>query len=307
MRNNTQADAQNKWRGILSALGFTELQLSDKHQPCPICEGKDRYRFTDYKGGGEYYCSGCGPGAGFDLLMKTNDWEFGYAAKQVDKILGTDVKEVFQPKVDVEKRRRDLNSCWKRAAENPWNFRDYLISRGISNMHPDMLQDIRGTDDAYLTGSNQRHRCMIALVRNKNGEPVSIHRTYPDDKIRKMMPPTEKITGAAIRLGMPVGDELVVGEGIETTLSGMMRYGCSGYATISAHGMETVLIPPTITQVYIMADNDHSFTGQKAAFTLARRMDSDNKGIELVMPAKMGLDMNDFPTGTIKWSNNEQR
>jgi len=306
MKASTKNDAKNKWRGILRALGFTDRELSGKHGPCPICKGNDRFRYTDYKGGGEYFCSGCGAGGGFDLLCQKFGWDFGHAAKEVDKVLGTDIKEVFKPKVDVEKRRRDLNSCWKRAAESPYPFAEYLIHRGISNLRSDMLKDIRGTSKAFLAGDTGEHNCMLALVRNKSGEPVSIHRTYTDEGIRKLMPPTESLVGAAIRLGEP-GELLVIGEGIETTLSGMMRFGCcAGLATISAHGMETVVIPASVLGVIILADNDYSFTGQKSAFTLARRMDNDKKEVEVVMPSEADKDMNDFPTGILRWNNHEE-
>lgn len=289
---DTRNDAHGKWRGILQSLGFTDKELSGNHGPCPICEGKDRFRFTDYKGGGEYFCSGCGAGAGFDLIMQKFDWEFGYTAKKVDEILGTGVKEVFKPKVDVEKRRRDLNTVW--AKERSMHMHKYLMDRGICENIILKCNDLRGVSNLYMAGSNETHEGMLALVRNHEGAPVSIHRTYLRDRQRKMMPPTEKISGAAIRLGQPGGDELVVGEGIETTLSGMQYYGVAeGYACISALGMETVRIPPTISKVFILADNDHSFTGQRAAFILARHFDNKGKEITVAMSTARGDDFND--------------
>jgi putative DNA primase/helicase len=49
------------WTSILSALaGLTSEQLTDKHQPCPLCGGKDRYRFDDLDGTGSWYCNNCG-------------------------------------------------------------------------------------------------------------------------------------------------------------------------------------------------------------------------------------------------------
>jgi putative DNA primase/helicase len=281
----------NKWPGILKALGFTDKELSGNHGPCPICEGKDRFRFTDYKGGGEYFCSGCGPGGGFDLVMQKFDWEFGYAAKEIDKCLGTDIKQVFKPRVDIEKRRRDLNNIWQRADQNGI-VREYIESRGLK--YNENWGDLRGIYGLYMTGSNTTHRGMLALVRNKDGCPVSIHRTYVDLGQRKMMPPTESINGAAIRLGFP-DSTLVVGEGIETTIAGMKVYDVqAGYATISAQGMETVELPDSVDLVIILADNDFSFTGQKAAFTLARRMNQLNKRVIVSCPERLGEDHNDF-------------
>jgi putative DNA primase/helicase len=308
--NDTKASALGKWLAILKHYGFTDKQLSGQHGPCPMCEGKDRFRYTDYKSNGDYYCSGCGAGSGFDLVMWKLDCEFAHAAKEIDKFLGVNqVKPVFAPRVDKDKRIRDLNSLWKGAKEFDLVL-DYLaVDRGlVFNEGDEELADIRGHGDMFLAGSNQRHAGMLALIRSPDGVPISIHRTYIGERIRKVMPPIESITGGAIRLGAPTADALVIGEGIETTLSGMRHCGHPGYACISAHGMENVVVPPTVSDVIILADNDNSFTGQKAAFTLARRMDQDEKTVTVLMPINEGEDFNDLDlplddVDILEWSN----
>ncbi|MEE9365295.1 MAG: toprim domain-containing protein [Dehalococcoidales bacterium] len=291
--NDTRANAEGKWRGILLAIGFTEKELSGKHGPCPMCEGTDRFRYTDYKGGGEYFCARCGPGSGFDLIMHAKNWDFAYAAKQVDKLLGTEIEQVFKPKVDLEKRRRDMNAYWQHADRYDL-VENYLTSRGIKIHNTLPMKNLRGHSRMFLAGSSGQHEGMVALIRNSEGQPISLHRTYFKKKQRKVMPPIETIKGGAIRLGEEPTDRLVIGEGIETTLSGMEHFGCSaGYATISAGGMEAVQVPE-VKEVIILADNDKSFTGQKAAFTLARSL--DNKDIDIVrvvMPTERDMDFND--------------
>ena len=48
--------AQGQWPRILSALaGLSPDQLTDKHQPCPLCGGKDRYRFDDKDQAREFF------------------------------------------------------------------------------------------------------------------------------------------------------------------------------------------------------------------------------------------------------------
>jgi len=56
--------AQGRWKSILTALGADEKTLSGKHTACPLCGGKDRFRFDDKEGRGTYFCSGCGAGDG---------------------------------------------------------------------------------------------------------------------------------------------------------------------------------------------------------------------------------------------------
>ena len=42
--------AQGRWRSILAVLGADEKTLSGKHGPCPMCGGRDRFRFDDKEG-----------------------------------------------------------------------------------------------------------------------------------------------------------------------------------------------------------------------------------------------------------------
>src|SRR5664280_998163 len=80
--------AAGKWPSILSALGIDPVYLKNTHGPCPVCQGKDRFRFDDKGGRGDYFCSCCGAGDGFSLLQKVNNWSFAEAAKQVESIVG---------------------------------------------------------------------------------------------------------------------------------------------------------------------------------------------------------------------------
>lgn len=88
--------AQGQWPSILGALaGLTSEQLTDKHQPCPLCGGKDRYRFDDQDGSGSWFCNQCGgrdqaggAGSGMDMLLRRTNWDFREAAKRIESHLG---------------------------------------------------------------------------------------------------------------------------------------------------------------------------------------------------------------------------
>src|SRR5262245_7461883 len=86
---NTIARAQGRWRQILPRLGIETRFLVNKGGPCPLCGGKDRFRFDDLDGSGSYYCNRCGPGPGLVLVMKRNGWSYARACGEVDKIIGT--------------------------------------------------------------------------------------------------------------------------------------------------------------------------------------------------------------------------
>jgi putative DNA primase/helicase len=98
---------RGEWPRILTSLaGLTAEQVTDKHQPCPFCGGKDRYRFDDIDGNGTWYCNKCGgptfsggAGNGWEVLKRKRGWNFAKAAEEVRRYLGIIEK---RPQVPVK-------------------------------------------------------------------------------------------------------------------------------------------------------------------------------------------------------------
>ena len=86
--NELRERARHHWQGILSSLGISG-SLKNKHQPCPVCGGKDRFRFDDKDGYGTFICNQCGAGDGFKLIMNLLHCDFKHAASIVESYLGT--------------------------------------------------------------------------------------------------------------------------------------------------------------------------------------------------------------------------
>jgi putative DNA primase/helicase len=93
----TISDLTNgRWPDLLAHFcGLTPDQLTDKHQACPLCGGKDRYRFDDQDGSGSWYCNQCGgkdgkggAGNGMDMLMRRMNWSYAEACKRIEQRLG---------------------------------------------------------------------------------------------------------------------------------------------------------------------------------------------------------------------------
>src|SRR6185295_7551355 len=80
--------ARGRWREILPRLGIDTRFLVNRHGPCPICGGKDRFRYDDKNGDGTYFCGQCGPGVGVILVRKKHGWDFKTAADAIDSIIG---------------------------------------------------------------------------------------------------------------------------------------------------------------------------------------------------------------------------
>lgn len=88
--------ARGRWPDLLQQLaGMTPDQLTDRHQPCPLCGGTDRYRFDDKDGSGSWFCNQCGgrdqsggAGSGMDLLIRSTGWSYVEACQHIDAALG---------------------------------------------------------------------------------------------------------------------------------------------------------------------------------------------------------------------------
>lgn len=95
--------AQGHWPLILSTLaGLSKSELSNTHGKCPLCGGKDRYRFDDQEGRGTWFCNKCGGphrqgggGTGMDMLLRKNDWTFSHAATQIRSLLNVNTNQAI--------------------------------------------------------------------------------------------------------------------------------------------------------------------------------------------------------------------
>jgi len=210
---------------------------------------------------------------------------------------GIDEKPFKQPSNDIGRRRKALNRLWG-SAKSQKVATHYLGGRGLPLDVVREAKDIRGTDACWHSDHRKNYPAMLALIRNAAGDPISIHRTYlmgSGARDKRIMPPTEKITGATVRLGVPT-DVLVLAEGIETALAASVVMKAPAWATISAHGLEAFdAVPDGVKRVYICADNDATFTGQAAAFVCAKRLQEKKRQFEtwVVMSPVTNYDMLD--------------
>jgi putative DNA primase/helicase len=69
--------------------------------------------------------------------------------------------------------------------------------------------------------------------------------------------------------------------------------GLPMWAAGNAVLMEALQVPESVNEVWIYADNDASFTGQKAAYTLANRLKREGKKVFVEIPKEVGTDFLD--------------
>jgi hypothetical protein len=140
---------------------------------------------------------------------------------------------------------------------------------------------------------------MVALVTNSfDGKVQAIHRTFlRADGTRKATVFPQKAMlgpcrGGVVRLGSAVDNYLIViGEGIESTLSAMALIAAkTGWAALSAGGLSRLTLPPENGNVIIAADGDDA--GEIAAECCARRLAKEGREVRIMRPPR-GMDFND--------------
>ena len=140
---------------------------------------------------------------------------------------------------------------------------------------------------------------MVAMVRDAiTDEPIGIHRTALTADGRKLDRPKllGPTAGGAIKLSplMGAGSELLIGEGIETTLSALiLGFGSPAWSVIDAGGITKFPALPGIKRLTIAVDNDVTGTGQKAAAETKARWEAAGLRVRTVMAPTPGHDLND--------------
>jgi putative DNA primase/helicase len=300
VRQKTLDAARGKWRGILLMLGVDEKYLHNRHGPCPLCGGTDRFRFDNRDGSGSYLCSGCGSGTGMQLLQKLKGWDFKQAADEIDKVLGNvRADPPARPKLDPAKRKELMNALWKGA--RPLQPGDpahrYLTERRRLPLPPGAGADLRFHPGASIPDSlgGGTAPALLALVRDVAGKPVSIHRTFLGDDWHRgrALFAGELPESVAIRLGAPVDGVLGIAEGLETALKARALFGVTCWSVVNSVMLAKFEPPEGVTEIRIYGDNDANFTGQAAAYHCAKRMVAKGVSVEVSISPEMGKDWAD--------------
>ena len=300
----TAEAAKGQWRGILTTLGVPESALKDRHGPCPMCGGTDRFRFDNKEGKGTYICGQCGAGDGMALAMAFTGREYRDVADEIDTLLGNTKFEPDKPKPQMtDAQRRDaLREVYTASA--PIQQGDlaatYLEARGVGEItYPNALRFASALRD----GDGGVRPAMVALVgRHGEDRMDTIHRTYlrPDGKAKAEMAAPRKLMpgpipdGACVMLSDWTGSgTLGIAEGIETAMSASALYDVPVWAAINSTMLAKWTPPDGCDEVVIFSDNDAKFGGQAAAYALAHRLAVKGLDVHVKVPDVVGEDFND--------------
>lgn len=271
--------ARGHWKQIFNHFNIDESHFTGKHTACPVCGGKDRFRYDNKEERGTWLCNACGAGNGITLLQKITGRSYREVADEIDGLLG--VKHTSsgfaQPSYSyrinhfVRKTARRLDDI------NP--ARRYLKSR---NLRPTSEVLYCPQINYYGEGGqiDGEFPAMVVPVVSPEGKLVSHHVTYltPDGKKapvqhpKKMLSALAPMSGSAIRLTRKIYSHIGIAEGVENALAVSQLYDIPCWACGTADLLASFTPPKGIYSIKIFGDQDKNFKGQRAIYTLANRL-----------------------------------
>ncbi len=235
----------------------------EKTGPCPVCGGTDRFSLNSPKGLFNCRTCGGGDVIRLvEIVRRVDfraalDWLCGPAReiseeerqRRADQAAKDDAERAKQAEAFRQAAIRGARNIWRQSLE-PFGtpVLHYLVRRGIPELMIDpMPRCLRFHPDLpYTLGEGERRReiyrgpAMLAAIQKPNRRAEAVHRTWldlsqPKGKAVIIDPETGEICeskkvlgskkGGAIRLtGDFYSTTLVMGEGIETTLSAMVGW-----------------------------------------------------------------------------------
>ncbi len=340
------------------AIPRLKRQAGELVGPCPVCGGRDRFAINPKKNlfncrlcgghGGPVelvrHVMGCAFGPAVDWLLGDTDLGISEAEQQrrIERARRAEEKRARGAARYRARSIRDAQAIWARSRDGSLGVvRAYLRARGIdSEMLPQVPRALRFiADHAYVKRvgcelvTMHRGPAMIAAVQAPNGEVTAVHQTWvdaapPHGKAQVMFqgePQPAKLVrgskkGGAIRLYTPEGvGTMVMGEGIETTLSALAARAvpdAAYWAGVDLGNMagrmarvagrrwsgqpdlsdEEAFVPPPWVRrlIYIMdGDSDPAMTRAKLETGLRRAMAARPGLVGQIVKAGRGVDLND--------------
>ena len=170
----------------------------------------------------------------------------------------------------------------------------YLEARGVGHIAgAPALRFHPGLSHPNAPG---RFPCLVAGVQDAGGRFLGIQRCYlaRDGSGKASVDPVRASLGSlavgAVRLAEPIGDRLLVGEGIESTAAAalILDRHTGAWATLGTSGLRAVELPTGVHDVVIAADRDAKGGGQLAAAALAERLMGEGRSVAIELPPFVG-------------------
>jgi len=176
----------------------------------------------------------------------------------------------------------------------------HMTRRGVDPALDEMgaLRAHAAAPAAVYRDRGPRRPALLAAVHAAEGDLVAVEITYLDRWGRRstLARPSRKIVGVlpagcAVRLSS-AAPELVVGEGLFTTLSAMKRFGLPGWALLSTSNLRRWRPPAEVRSLLIAGDRGDD--GERSAFALRAAVGARGVRADVALPPEGYGDWNDL-------------
>lgn len=240
------------------------------------------------------------------LLVKC--WGAGCAAEDIfEELRRLDLDDDWRERDEIAIEYRDDKTrywiwalqIWDRGRPAPVRIKPYLLRRGITITPPPSLR--------FLPSCKHQSGAILPAIIAKfvdvDDQFRGVQRIFLADDEQRLAgvdppkPTLGPIAGGAVRLApFDPCKPLVVGEGIESTLSLMQLRGLPGWAAGSTSGLKSLVLPWAVRRILVAVDHDANGAGECAARAAGARWLSEGREVRLAMPRGFG-DWNDVLQG----------
>lgn len=208
---------------IFPAVGIKLHSNHNKHQPCPMCGGSDRFRCDDKNGTGSWICNQCGAGTGYTLVRDYTGNDAYETHALIADILGIDggksisdadrkawAKAQAERESAEKQAKKQARQTAAKTAQDRWHAatpcdtHPYLAKKGVSS------HGLRVDDKGNLLIPLYFHNTSTGNITLCNVQSISADGT-------KLFVKDGLVGGAFYTLGIPLADETI--------------FICEGYAT----------------------------------------------------------------------------
>jgi DNA polymerase len=268
---------------------------TDNKTSCPFHEGDDTPSLHFYAD--HFHCFACGEhGNRLDWLMRGEEMTRDEAIAAIKDWNGRAQRPAEDPAVKLERAL----ALWEEAGSIQGTLAEcYLVDARrieLAALSADLDQVLRFHPSCPF-GPGLRHPCLLALMRNPMSDtPTGIQRIALTSAAKKI---DRRMLGqvGAVKL-WSAGLQLVVGEGLETTLAAATRISYRraplqpAWSALSTGLLERFPVLPGVERLIILVD--HDFAGKAAAAICAERWKRAGRTAIRLTPKRAGADFNDL-------------
>lgn len=268
--SDTVKAAAGFWPQLLPALGIS-IHASGRHGACPVCGGKDRFRFDNKDGRGTWHCNQCGAGDGLNLVEKALDVSTKEAAIKIADMLGAlpPISKALVNTVDKAVAHSEAAARAQKllAAAVSRTDNAYLLSKGLHSTEGlTLATGLRCGGISFAAGD------LLVPLTNETGNVVNIQLISAAGDKRTL--PNGQVKGAYHLAGEPDSKTLWLTEGYATGLTVQRLTGQPVYVALSANNLPALAAQLRKTNpdalMLIAADRDDNGTGQLKAEEAAK-------------------------------------